>query len=248
MTTRRHSPALLLHALTRSSALLAQGLPEEPLVDAFAGLAADALGAELVAVYSLPDQPESAPAWRLAAQVGGNAHDLGALPTSAGAGSGVLAPLFQQSRELYEADLDHVLPVQSMAGIPIRRRDSRLIGALLVGANASDAFDAASLATLRSISQSLGVGIDNARLSAGQQRERRLFVESQATLGTVLEAVGSGVCVVELDGTVRVANRAFVDLFGVVGPPAGLMEEQVFTMANLRPTGWDEFQIGRAHV
>jgi signal transduction histidine kinase/DNA-binding response OmpR family regulator len=245
VTTRHYSPALLLRALTRASALLAEGPPEERLVESFARTAAEAVGADLAAVYLLADQPDAPPAWRLAGQVGGNSHDLAALPTSLAARDGLLALLFEQSRELHEADLrtglDHLLLVRSVVGIPVRRRGKRQIGALLLGAYERDAFDETALATLRSMSQLLGVGLDNARLSVGVRRERRPFVESQATLGTVLESVGSGVCVVELDGTVRVANKAFRDLFGVVGPMDGLLEEQVFTAASLKPAGWDEF-------
>ena len=48
-----------------------------------------------------------------------------------------------------------------------------------------------------------------------------MAAESAVTLGTVLESVGSGVCVVELDGTVRVANKAFQELFGLGGATVG---------------------------
>jgi signal transduction histidine kinase/DNA-binding response OmpR family regulator len=85
------------------------------------------------------------------------------------------------------------------------------------------------------------VGIDNVRLAAGQQRVRRLVVESQATLGTVLESVGSGVCVVELDGTVRVANKALQNLFGLPGRSVGALQEELFAAAAIKPRESDTF-------
>jgi signal transduction histidine kinase/DNA-binding response OmpR family regulator len=94
---------------------------------------------------------------------------------------------------------------------------------------------------VRAIAQLLGVGIDNARLTAAQQRERRMAAESAVTLGTVLESVGSGVCVVDLDGTLRLANKALQDLFGFQGRSTGLTQEEVFANATARPRDFDAF-------
>ena len=52
-----------------------------------------------------PDQPLAAPAWRLGGHTGGDRDVLSLLPTVLGTGGGVLAPLFQNSREIYEHDL-----------------------------------------------------------------------------------------------------------------------------------------------
>ena len=238
---RGHSPALLLHALTRASALVAVGLAEDQLLVEFSRTAADAVGADLAAVYLLPDQPPDPPAWRLGAHHGGDGQSLTLLPNTLGTGAGILAPLFQNSREVHESAQFDGLAMRSLVGLPIRRRDRRLIGAFLVGSSNAEAFDDADVATFRSMAQLLGVGLDNARLAASQQRERRLVVESQATLGSALESVGSGVCVLDLDGTVRVANKAFLDLFGVAGQAAGVLEDEVFATASIKPRDWEKF-------
>jgi len=248
--TVEQSPALLLRALTRASALLAEGLSEERLVPPLTRCAAEALNADFAGVYLLPEQPANATTWRLAGQCGVDSEILAGLPTKFGSGAGVLAPLFQSTREINEPDLlgggaganlPPQLPARSVTGVPVRRRDSRPIGVLLVGATRPNAFDAETLGVLRSIAQMIGVGIDNARLAAGQQRVRRLVVESQATLGTVLESVGSGVCVVELDGTVRVANKALEDLFGLPSRSAGTPQEELFAAASIKPRESEAF-------
>jgi signal transduction histidine kinase/DNA-binding response OmpR family regulator len=241
----------LLRGVSRIVALVAEGLPEERLVALLAKAAADAAGADTAAIYLQPDQPRVSPAWRLGAHFGGDVEILGMLPTAMGTGSGVLAPLFQSAREIYEQDLlddpndaariPQRVPARSLIGLPLRRRDSRVIGALVLGANCRDAFDEATIATCRAIVQLLGVGVDNARLAAAQRRERRMAVESQATLGTVLESVDSGICVVELDGTVRVANKALQELFGLVGRTAGVPQEDVFGAARVKPREAEAF-------
>ena len=105
-----------------------------------------------------------------------------------------------------------------------------MIGALLVGSPRKVAFDEEATQTCRGMAQVLGVGLDNCRLAAAQQREWRLAVESQATLGTVLESVSNGICVVESDGTVRVANKAFLELFGMARA-AGLSQDELYAAA-----------------
>jgi signal transduction histidine kinase/DNA-binding response OmpR family regulator len=119
--------------------------------------------------------------------------------------------------------------------MPVRRSDGRVIGVLLVGAQRKDAFDEPTVAAIRGIAQLAGVGLDNTRLVAGQQRERRNAAQSAVTLGTVLESVGSGVCVVELDGTVRVANKALQSMFGLPGRTAGTSQQQLFASAAVLP-------------
>jgi signal transduction histidine kinase/DNA-binding response OmpR family regulator len=240
----------LLGALTRAAALVAEGLSEERLADQVARCAAEGLNAELAAVYLQPDHPNAVSGWSLAGQFGGDDEVLSVLPQTLGSGPGLLSPLFQLLRETYERDLlddpeqtslPPGLPARSLAGVPIRRRDSRPIGVMLIGCSRPDIFDDETLAGLRTIAQLLGVGIDNARLAASQQRERRLVIKSQATLGTVLESVGSGICVVELDGTIRVANKTLQDLFGLPRHPVGLSQEELFTAATTRPREFDAF-------
>jgi signal transduction histidine kinase/DNA-binding response OmpR family regulator len=231
--------------------LVSEGLPEERLVALLARTAAESAGADLAAVYLQPDHNASQPVWRLGGHSGGDAEVLSMLPTAMGTGTGVLAPLFQGSREVYEADLlddpdeaavvPHRVPARSLVGLPVRRRDNRVIGALILGANCRDAFDEVAQATFRSMAQLLGVGVDNARLAAAQQRERRVAFESQATLGTVLESVDSGICVVELDGSVRVCNKALQDLFGFSGRTAGLPQAEVFASAATKPSAAEAF-------
>jgi signal transduction histidine kinase/DNA-binding response OmpR family regulator len=237
--------------VTRVAALVSEGLPEERLVALLARTAAESAGADLAAVYLQPDHSAAQPVWRLGGHTGGDAEVLSMLPTAMGTGTGVLAPLFQGSREVYEPDLlddpdeaavvPHRVPARSLVGLPVRRRDNRVIGALILGANCRDAFDEVALATFRSMAQLLGVGLDNARLAAAQQRERRVAFESQATLGTVLESVDSGICVVELDGSVRVCNKALQDLFGFSGRSAGLPQAEVFAAAATRPSAAEAF-------
>ena len=242
---RGHSPGLLLHAVTRTVALVAEGLPEDRLVLLLARGAAESAGADLAAVYLQPDQPLASPAWRLGGHSGGDAEILSMLPTVMGTGAGVLAPLFQNAREVYEPDLlddpnetavvPHRLPARSLVGLPVRRRDNRVIGALVLGANCKDAFDEVALATFRAVAQLIGVGVDNARLAAAQQRERRVAVESQATLGTVLESVSAGIGVVDLDGTLRTCNKVLQDLFGFVSLTTGISQEDAFAAASVKP-------------
>jgi PAS domain S-box-containing protein len=256
-----------LASLTRASALVAEGLTEEHLIPRLARCARDAARADFCAVYlaSQPGRPERRAeasdaveqadgfnrSYRLAGHSGGDADVLTALPATYGEGGGVLAPLFQGRRELFEDDLldgappDAPLPAhfpaRSLVGVPIRRRDGRLIGALLVGADAAAAFDTSTTGVVRALGQLLGVGIDNARLTAAQQRERRMAAESAVTLGTVLESVGSGVCVVDLDGTLRLANKALRDLFGFTVRPTGATQEEVFATATVPPRDYDAF-------
>jgi signal transduction histidine kinase/DNA-binding response OmpR family regulator len=246
---------LLLRALTRICALVAEGLPEQRLVAQLARATAQATGSDLAAVYLQTDQPNVWPAWRLAGHWGGDDEVLLKLPTMLGTGGGVLAPLFQASREVYEPDLlddpdenaavPHRMPGRSLAGLPVRHRDSRVIGALILGSNEKDAFDWIALATLRCVAQLLGVGIDNARMALSQQRLRRLAIESQATLGTVLESVDSGICVVEPDGSLRIANKAWQDMFGIKELTVGLTQEDAFAFATIRPREAEAFT---AHV
>jgi signal transduction protein with GAF and PtsI domain len=230
--------------------LVAEGLSEERLVPPLARCVAEAVGADLAAVYLHPEPPLDRAAWRLAGHSGADPEILAALPGAYGTGGGLLTGLFQRTREISERDLlyEHAssslppqLPARSLAGVPIRRRDRRIIGVLLVGSKRADAFDQEAIAALRTVAQLVAVGVDNARLAAGQQRQRRMVVESQATLGTVLESVGSGICVVELDGTLRVANKALQDLFGLSGRTIGEPQEQVFASAAIKPREFEAF-------
>ena len=212
--SRGQSPSLSLRVLIRATALVAEGLGEERLIPLLVRSAAEAVSADTAALYVQPDQVrQRKPDWRLGGYHGADAEVLGALPTSYGEGGGILAPVFRGAREVCERDLlddapdDAVveprLPFRSLIGVPVRRRDSRHIGVLVVGALKRDAFDEAALQAIRTIGQLIGIGLDNTRLAAGQQSERRRATESAVTLGTVLESVGAGVCVVELDGTVQ---------------------------------------------
>lgn len=214
--------------------------------------AADSVAADTAAVYVQPEQPrQRSPAWRLLGHHGGDAEILAALPTSYGEGGAILAPLFQSARDVVESDLlggapldapvPPPLPVRSLFGVPVRRRDGRPVGALLVGAISPNAFDEAAQQAIRGIGHLIGIGIDNARLAAGQQRERRIAAESAVTLGTVLESVSTGVCVVELDGAVRVANKVFQNLFDLTVGATGVLQTDVFASANVKPREWDAF-------
>jgi len=240
--------------LTHATDLVAEGLVEEKLLRGLARCASEAAGAEMVAVYVQPDPSASGqPAWRLAGHFGGDPEVLAALPRSYGEGGGVLAPLFHNAREVFEADLlegtptgsivPKQFPIRSLAGLPVRSRDSRPIGVLLLGALRADAFDEDSLSVIRTIGHLVGIGMDNARLTAGQQHERRKAVESAVTLGTVLESVRTGVCVVELDGTVRVANKALQALFGLTGAAVNMSQAEVFATAAIAPRQSETFLL-----
>ncbi|HLZ26478.1 MAG TPA: response regulator [Chloroflexota bacterium] len=241
-----------LRALTRATALVAEGLAEDRLLPLLARCASDAAGAELAAIYVRPNPPTSGKAaWRLSGYSGGDPEVLATLPRSYGDGGGVLAPLFQGAHEVHESDLldtaddDAVpprqFPVRSLVGLPVRRRDSRPVGVLFLGAPRRAAFDAPSLSVIRAMGQLVGIGIDNARLAAGQQSERRKAADSAVTLGTVLESVDSGVCVIELDGTVRVANKAFQVLFGTAGPGVNLSQADFLATAAIAPRESEAF-------
>jgi signal transduction histidine kinase/DNA-binding response OmpR family regulator len=255
--SRGRSPILPLRALIRATALVAEGLAEERLVPLLVRCAAEAVDADTAVVYVQPERSrQRKPDWRLSGTHGGDAEVLAALPTSYGEGGGILAPVFQGARDVYERDLldgapadapvEARLPFRSLVGVPVRRRDSRPIGVLVVGALRADAFDEAGQQAIRTLGQLIGIGIDNARLAIGQVRERRMAAESAVTLGTVLESVDTGVCVVELDGTVRVANKALQDLFELTGRPPGMAQVDLFVSAGVKAREWDAF-VARLH-
>ena len=236
------SPARLLRVLTRASALLAEDLSEEQLVPRLADCAADAVGADVAALYVHPDPLVDGAAPRLAGYHGADRELLAVLPAS---GGGLLSPLFEHAREINaraESSSPLQLPVRSLAGVPILGRGSQSIGVLLVGSTRAEAFDEPAMDVLRSLAQLTGVGIEAARLVAGQQVQRRVVVESDTTVGSVLESVGNAICVVELDGTVRLANKAFQDLFGLTRPTVGTDQEDVFASAAIKPREIDAFQ------
>ena len=226
-------------------------MSEERLIAVLAQTVVESGGADLAAVYLQPEQPVAAPTWRLGGHSGGDVELLAMLPTVLGTGNGALAPLFQHAREIYEPDLldgaeeaaalPPRLPARSLLGVPIRRRDRRVVAAMLVGSDQREAFDDDALATFRGIASLLGIALDNARLAAGQQRERRLVIQSQATLGTVLESVDSGVAVTELDGTIRVVNKALQELFGLPAKTVGLSQQEAFTAASIKPREVEAF-------
>jgi signal transduction histidine kinase/DNA-binding response OmpR family regulator len=228
---------------------LAEGLSEDRLVPPLTACIADAVVADLAAVYLHRDPLLDGSPLRLAGYRGADPEVLARL-TSAEASGGVLTPLFEHARELNGRDLLEAhspsgpvrqLPARSVAGVPIRRRGGQTIGVLLVGSSRADAFDDQAMDALRSLAQLVAVGVDNARLAAGQQRQRRIVVESHMTLGTVLESVGNAICVVELDGSVRLANKAFQDLFGLPGPSVGMDQADVFAAAAIKPRELDAF-------
>ncbi len=244
--------AQLLAALTHAASLVAEALPEERLASVLVRSACELASGDLAAVYLAPEHGSAAKrAWRLSASFGdANQQMLTALPMY-GAGSGILAPLFQSGKEVRECDLldgaqpdaplpPH-LPVRSFIGFPIRRRDGRAVGALIVGSRQPGAFDDEQTAAVRSIAQLLGVGVDNARLAAAQHRERRMAAESAVTLGTVLESVGSGVCVIDAEGILRLTNKTLQEMFGLTGRTMGLPQEEVFGGATIRPRDVDAF-------
>jgi signal transduction histidine kinase/DNA-binding response OmpR family regulator len=250
--SRGQSPSASLRALIRATALVADGLAEERLVPLLVRCAAEAVGADSAAVFIQPERKGNKPDWQLAGAHGADPTVLAALPTNYGEGGGILAPVFQSARDVYERDLldgappvaevESRLPFRSLIGVPVRRRDSRAIGVLIVGAQRANAFEEEPAQQIvRSIGQLIGTGVDNARLAIGQLRERRMAAESAVTLGTVLESVGTGVSVVELDGTVRVANKALLGMFQVTGRTAGMSEADVFATAGVKPLEWNAF-------
>ncbi len=249
-------PAIVdvVSSLTRAAGLVAEALPEERLVALLARSACDVAAGDLAAVYLAPEQatgPGKRP-WRLSGSAGANdSQVLSSVPLTLGAGTAILAPLFQTAREVHEPDLldgapgneplpPH-LPARSFIGFPIRRRDGRAVGALLVGAYRQRAFNEQAISAARSVAQLISVGVDNARLAAAQQRERRMAAESAVTLGTVLESIDSGVCVVDLEGTLRLVNKPLHDLFGLTGRTMGLGQEDVFGSASIRFKDFDAF-------
>ncbi|MGI9144948.1 MAG: response regulator [Chloroflexota bacterium] len=221
-------------------------MSEERLLPLLARCTAEAAGAEVAAVYVQPNtSARGKPAWRLAGHFGGDPEVLAGLPRSYGEGGGVLARLFRDAREVCESDLlegvdagsvvPKQFPVRSLAGLPVRRRDGRFVGVLLLGGLRTGAFDADSLDAARAVGHLVGIGLDNIRLEADQVRERRKAATSAVTLGTVLESVGSGVCVVDLDGTVRVANKALQALFGLSAAAVNTPQAGVFANAAIAP-------------
>ena len=77
------SPAPLVRALTRASALVAEGLSEDELVPRLAHCIAEAVSADLAAVYLHPEPPLDQAAWRLAGHYGADAEILAAPYTAA---------------------------------------------------------------------------------------------------------------------------------------------------------------------
>src|SRR5207244_3986921 len=120
------------------------GLAEERLVPLLVRCSAEAVGADSAAVYIQPERKGNKPDWHLSGAHGADPAILAALPASYGEGGGILAPVFQAARDVYERDLldgappdtpvEPRLPFRSLVGVPVRRRDSRAIGVLIVGA------------------------------------------------------------------------------------------------------------------
>src|SRR5229473_1448682 len=169
--SRGQSPSLSLRALIRATALVAEGLAEERLVPLLVRCAAEVVVADTAAVYVQPERSRQRKTdWRLSGSHGADAEVLAALPTSYGEGGSILAPVFQGARDVYERDLldgapddapvEPRLPFRSLVGVPVRRRDSRPIGVLVVGALKADAFDEVAQQAIRSMAQLIGIGID----------------------------------------------------------------------------------------
>ncbi len=203
----------LLRACACLSALIAVDVSEEHLA-AEATRAMVATGAaDVAAVY------EASRPWSLRAHSSGDAPAPGERP------------------------FEEPLPVPNLVGFPVRDRSGRLLASLVFGSQMYefDAFDAGVLAAYASLAHMLGVGLDHARLAAEQQRERRRAADARATLESVLESVDAGISVVDLDGRIRVANQALLDLFGLAGVAAGVPQEALFAGARTKPRELEAF-------
>ncbi len=239
-------------ALVRAATVAAEALPEAQVLSQLAHCVREGIGADFCAVYlAMAAHTVGRGPWRLEGWSGGDPHVLSMIPAGYGDGSGLLARLFQGGREVRDDDLlagAHAqaplppnFPARSLLGAPLRRRDGRAIGAVIAAATRPGQFAEADVAVFRAIAHLAAIAVDNARLAAAQQRERRTAAESAVTLGTVLESVGSGVCVIDLDGTIRLANRALLDLFGLEGRPNGLSLEAALARAATPPRDLEAF-------
>src|SRR5262249_40924339 len=83
--------------------------------------------------------------------------------------------------DLVDLPLAAQLPTSNLVGFAARRHDGTLLGALILGSNTPDDFESDALTAYASLAGLLGVGLDNARLVADQQRQRRRATEAQAT-------------------------------------------------------------------
>ena len=181
--------------------------------------------------------------WRLVAGSGGDPQQVAELPSTLAEDGGILAPLLREGRELRSVDPSGLfdqagvrgLAARTVIGMPLRWRDGRLVGGLVVGSGQPRAFSRTATTCIRAFAHIVATATDNARLVAAQQRELRMAAESAVTLGTVLESVGSGVCVVDLDGTIRLANKALQELFGFADRMTGVSEEVLLRDATHPP-------------
>ncbi len=241
-----------LEAVARATTVATESLPQEQILSRLATVLREGIEAHFCAIY-LAASETRAPrgAWRLEAWSGGDPRVLNVVPPNYGEGGGTLAALFQDGREVLEPDLlpgvpkraplPAGFPARSACGVPLRRRDGRAIGALVAGAAGAGHFNEDRLTAIRAIGQLAAMTVESAHLAAAQQRDRRMAAESAVTLGTVLESVGSGVCVLDLDGTIRLANRALQDLFGLEGRLIGVPQYEVLAGATSGPKARDTF-------
>jgi signal transduction histidine kinase/DNA-binding response OmpR family regulator len=158
---------------------------------------------------------DASPPWSLRAHGSGDADRIGQRP------------------------LAEQLPATQLVGFAVRGRDGNLLAALTLGCDES--IEADAVEAYVSLARMLGVGLDHARLVADQHRERRRAAEARATLESVLESVDTGVSVVDLNGQVRVVNRALLDLFGLVAEIDGAPQVGMFAAARIRPLDMEAF-------
>ncbi len=248
----RYSSDRALEAVARATAIAAEALPREQMLARLVAAAREGTQVDFCAIYlENPERARARGAWALEAWSGGDARVLGLLPADDGEANGVLAPLFHDGREVDESDLlpgapsraapPPGFPARSTFAVPLRRRDGRAVGAVVAGARRAGHFDDARRTVVRAVAQLAAVAVDNARLAAAQQRDRRMAAESAVTLGTVLESVGSGVCVLDLEGNIRLANRVLQELFGLEGRLIGVPQYAALAEATSGPKAREAF-------
>jgi signal transduction histidine kinase len=162
-----------------------------------------------------------------------------------------------------------LLVVEPMADHVGDHPDSRLVGVLQVGCVVPRHFLPADVQLLQHAADRIALAIDRAHVYAAEQDARyqaeaaldwAQASEAQATtraerLNTILETIVDGVGVVDIEGHLLMANRAYRELFALEHAPAGyeaLPGRERFRLVQVRdaatgaPLAFEESALGRA--
>ncbi len=145
----------------------------------------------------------------LRAQLGWE-NDFVSPPMRIPAGEGMSGIVIHRDEVLVVADLDghhdfavpsfREEPFQSLAMAPMHAR-GKIIGILSIMSQTKDAFDTPTVDILRTVADTVGVALDNARLY-------KQSVENQTRLNAILQSSADGIIATDQAGTIRMMNQS----------------------------------------